>query len=64
MKKTRMTLIVFAAIIIAVQVFHVNYSDLSWGVNAAAYIGICSMVLVIIAMVASNRHDKKNQAND
>ncbi len=62
MKKNRITLIVFAAIVIAVQLFHINYNDLSWAVNASAYIGISSMVLLIIAMVVSNRHDKKNQA--
>ncbi len=62
MKKTRITLIVFAAIVIAVQLVHMNYNDLSWGVNASAYIGISSMVLVIIAMVVSNKHDRKNQA--
>ncbi len=64
MKKTRITLIVFAVIIIVVQLFHINYSDLSWGVNASAYISISSMVLLIIAMVASNKHDKKNQAKE
>ncbi len=62
MKKFRIALIVFAIIFIAAQLFHINYTDLSWAVNASAYIGIISMVLLIIAMVASNRHDKKHQA--
>ncbi len=38
----------------------VDYSDLSWTENAGSYLGIVSMLLLIVSMVLSNQHEKKN----
>ena len=59
MRKFRIGLIVFAFIII-VQLTITDYGDLSWSNNAGSYLGIISMVCVIIAMISSNHYEKKH----
>jgi len=61
MRKFRIGLIISAVVIIVVQLGVVEYSDLSWSVNAGSYWGIISMILLIISMIYSNRYEKKNQ---
>lgn len=61
MEKFRRWLIAFASIIIIVQLFFVDFKDLSWSNNAGSYLGILSMVSVIISMFFSNRHDKNSE---
>ncbi len=63
MKKLRIGLIIFALIIIIGQLIIVDYNDLSWTANAGSYLGIVSMVLLIISMIYSNRYDTKNQTD-
>ncbi|MPQ48265.1 hypothetical protein GCQ56_14775 [Marinifilum sp. N1E240] len=61
MRKFRIGLIISAVVVIVVQLGVVEYSDLSWSVNAGSYWGIISMILLIISMIYSNRYEKKNQ---
>ena len=61
MRKFRIGLIISAVVMILVQLGVVEYSDLSWSVNAGSYWGIISMILLIISMIYSNRYEKKNQ---
>ena len=61
MKKFRIGLVIFAVIIIIGQLTVVEYTDLSWSENAGSYLGIISMILLIISMIYSNKYEKKNQ---
>ena len=61
MKKFRIGIIIFAFIIIIGQLTVVEYTDLSWSENAGSYLGIISMILLIISMIYSNRYEIKNQ---
>jgi len=61
MRNFRIGLMIFAVVMIVVQLGVVEYSDLSWSVNAGSYWGIISMILLVISMIYSNRYEKKNQ---
>lgn len=62
MRKFRIVLIIFAVIIIIGHLTFVEYSDLSWPENKGSYLGIISMILVIIGMIYSNLWENKNQS--
>ena len=57
MKKFKSVIILFAAIIIIGQFMIIDYDDLAWPNNAGSYLGILSMIFVIMAMLFSNRYD-------
>jgi len=59
MKKFRIGLVVFAIIIIIGQLTIMDYINLSWSNNGGSYLGIISMICLIISMVLSNRYEKK-----
>lgn len=61
MKKFKLGLIVFAIILIIGQLTVIDYSNLSWSSNAGSYLGIFSMICVIISITLLNRHEKRNQ---
>jgi len=61
MKKFRIVLVIFAVIIIIVQLTVVKYTDLRWSENTGSFLVIISMILLIISMIYSNRYEKKNQ---
>ena len=48
------TLIVF-------WVINLNYDDLSWKENTAAYLGIGAMILLLVGMIISNK--KKSEGH-
>jgi hypothetical protein len=58
MKKYRSGLIALALVLIIVQLTIVDYDDLSWSNNSGSYLGVFSMALLILAMIASNRAEK------
>ena len=58
MKKYRSGLIALSVILIIVQLTIVDYDDLSWSNNSGSYLGVFSMALLILAMIASNRAEK------
>jgi len=60
MRKFRIGLIIFAFAMIIVQLTILDYSEMSWSNNAGSYVGIISMVLLIISMIFSNRFEKGN----
>jgi glucose uptake protein GlcU len=61
MKKFRIGLIIVSILIIIGQLTLVNYSDLSWSENAGSYLGIISMIFLILGMILSNKHETKSQ---
>lgn len=61
MKKFRIGLMIFAFIVIVGHLTVFDYTDMSWSENAGSYLGITSMILVLISMVYSNRYVKKNK---
>lgn len=63
MRKFRFGLITCAVIIIICQFIIVDYTDLTWSKNAGSYLGIISMILLIIAMFYSNRYEKNKKTN-
>ncbi len=60
MKKLRIGLMIFAVIFIAGQMTVVDYADLSWSKNAGSYLGVISMILLILSMIYSIRYEKKS----
>lgn len=58
MKKYRSGIIALAVVLIIVQLTIVDFDDLSWSNNSGSYLGVFSMVLLILAMIASNRAEK------
>ena len=59
MKKYRSGIIAFAAVLIIIQLTIVDFDDLSWSNNMGSYLGVFSMALLILAMIASNRAEKE-----
>jgi cytochrome c oxidase subunit IV len=60
MRKFRIVLIIIAVIVIIGLLTAVDYSNLIWSKNSESYLGIISMICVIIGMILSNRHEKRN----
>jgi len=60
MKKGRIGIIIFAIVVIVGQLTVVDYTNLTWKENAGSYLGIISMVLIILSMIVSNKHELKN----
>lgn len=59
MRKFRNGLILFATVFIIVHLVFIDYTNLGWSKNSGNFLGIFSMVLLIISMVYSNRYEKK-----
>ena len=59
MKKAWIVFNVFAIIIIIGQLTVIDYNDLSWSNNAGSYLGIISMLILIIGIPIGNKIDKK-----
>lgn len=59
MKKFRFWLIVMASVALIGQVVLIDYKDFSWSNNAGNYLGIISMICVILSMILSNLHENK-----
>ncbi|MEA3499765.1 MAG: hypothetical protein U9R41_01910 [Candidatus Marinimicrobia bacterium] len=60
MRKFRFILIGIATIIAIANLIIIDYSNLNWTTNAGFYLGIASMILLIIAMIISNYAENKN----
>jgi hypothetical protein len=59
MKKFRVGLIICAIIIIIAQLILIDYNNLTGIKNAGSYLGIISMIFLIILGIISYKHDKK-----
>ena len=51
--------IVLSIALLIVHLFKIDYQDMSWKINKLHYSGIISMVLIITAMLSSNKESKK-----
>ena len=54
-EKVRYIIAVIAGILIIVHLFRIDYKNKSWKKNGSSYLGIISMILIIIAMLLSNK---------
>lgn len=61
-KKFRNGIIIFAVIIIIGQLIIVDFADLSWSVKSGSYLGIISMILLIISMILPNKYEAKKHS--
>ena len=59
MKKYRSGIMALAVVLIIVQLIIIDFDDLSWSNNTGSYLGVFSMALLILAMIASNRAEKE-----
>jgi hypothetical protein len=61
MKRFRQIVILISALLIIAQFLFINYSDLFSRQNLGSFMGIIAMVLNIIALILSNRHEAGNE---
>lgn len=61
MRKFRIGLIIIAFALIIGQLIIIDYTNLSWSENAGSYLGIISMLLIIISLIYSKRYDNENR---
>ncbi len=52
-------LIVFASLLLIINCFFIDFSDMSWSVNNARYLGMFSMACLILSMALTIRNAKK-----
>ena len=60
MNKFRTWMVLIAIILIITHFIIIDYSNLSWSKNAGSYLGIASMILLIISLIGSHWHEKRN----
>ena len=61
MKKLRIGMIIIAIIWIIANLTFINYSNLSWSENHAAYGTFIAMCILIAGLIYSIRYDKKHK---
>ncbi len=61
MIKFRNVMAGIAALLIILTLYFLDWNDLSWSNNFGNYLGIISMLLLIMAMVLSNRHETRTR---
>lgn len=61
MKKLRNGLIIGAIVIIIAHLTFIDYGNLTWSKNSSSYLGLISMILLIISMTGSIIYDKKQE---
>jgi amino acid permease len=59
MKKALIVFNVFAIVVIIGQLTVIDHNDLSWSNNVGSYLGIISMLILIIGIPIGNKIDKK-----
>lgn len=55
MNKFRTWMVIIAIILIIAQFIIIDYSNLSWSKNASSYLGIASMILLIISVIGTKK---------
>jgi uncharacterized membrane protein len=58
-KKRPVIILVLASIILAVQIYDIDYNDLSWNMNTKNYLRILSIILIIAGVIIDNLQAKK-----
>ena len=61
MRQFRLIMVGISIVLIMVSLFYLDFSDLISKSNLGSFLGIISMILIIIAMILSNRHEAKNK---
>lgn len=64
MSKGRNVLIVIGMLLFAISFLLMDFSDLSWSANSGNYIGMFSMLCLIMGMISSNIYGKKHKKQD
>lgn len=64
MNKFRIWMVLIAVILIIAQFIIIDYTDLSWSKNAGSYLGIISMILLVISVIGTNWQDKGNHIKE
>ena len=59
MRKFRTLVFVFSVIAIIGHLIAMDYQNMKWSQNDGSYIGIFSMICIIISMILSNRYEKR-----
>ena len=62
MNKFRTWMVIIAVVLIIAQFVIIDYSNLSWSKNAGSYVGIASMILLIISLNGSHWHERKKKS--
>jgi|BarGraIncu00222A_1022003.scaffolds.fasta_scaffold120656_2 uncharacterized membrane protein len=62
-KRRPVTILVFACIVLIIQVYDFDYTDLSWNMDSKNYLRILSGVLVITGVIIDNLQAKKEKNN-
>jgi hypothetical protein len=61
MRQFRLIIIGISIVLIIVNLFFIDFKDLISKSNLGAFLGIISMILIILAMLFSNRSEAKNK---
>ena len=62
MRKFRIGMIVCAIVFIIAHLTFLDYNDLSWVNNTGSYLGLIAMVLLILAMISSQRYENDEKS--
>jgi uncharacterized membrane protein len=62
MYKFRNILLILWCILFIVNLFYIDFSNLSWSNNKSSYIGIFVCILGIVSMVVGNKDEKQTIA--
>ena len=60
-KRRPILILVLAGIIMAIQVYDIDYNDLSWNMNSKNYLKILSILLIIAGVIIDNLQGKRKQ---
>ena len=55
-------MVLIAIILIITHFIIIDYSNLSWSKNDGSYLGIASMILLIISLNGSHWHERKKKS--
>jgi len=58
-KRRPVLIFVIATIILFIQVYDIDYNDLSWNMNSKNYLRILSILLIITGIIINNLQGKK-----
>ena len=58
-KRRPVLILVIATIILFIQVYDIDYNDLSWNMNSKNYLRILSILLIITGIIINNLQGKK-----
>jgi hypothetical protein len=58
-KRRPVLMLTLSSIIIAIQFYDLDYSDLSWNMNSKNYLRILSILLIIAGIIINTLQEKK-----